>query len=248
MTNEMHDKMLERVRALLAKAESTTHPEEAKAFSAKAQELMSKYAIDAAMLDAASGRQTHFGQRRVDIGTKYTRATFTLFGQVAVANDCTLMVDGDIRKYCWIAGAESDMEATEMLYTSLRLQASREILSMVAPPGVSTTTFRNSFLYGYADEIGMRLVKARIAAREAAETQYAHTGASVALVLANKRDAVTQWLVDNKVIVPPEKAKKSSLNKPTIDGSGYRAGVEAGARADIGGRRVGAKTPVGELR
>ncbi|MFD0330099.1 DUF2786 domain-containing protein [Streptacidiphilus monticola] len=49
-------KMLGRIRALLAKAESTDFPEEAEALSAKAQELMARHSIDAALLSARSGR------------------------------------------------------------------------------------------------------------------------------------------------------------------------------------------------
>ncbi|MEE3919447.1 DUF2786 domain-containing protein [Micromonospora sp. BRA006-A] len=45
-------RMLDRVRALLAKAESTGYPAEAEAFTAKAQELMARHSIDAALLDA----------------------------------------------------------------------------------------------------------------------------------------------------------------------------------------------------
>src|SRR5690349_24678935 len=47
----MDAKVLDRVRALLAKAESTSYEEEADAFTAKAHQLMSRYAIDAALPD-----------------------------------------------------------------------------------------------------------------------------------------------------------------------------------------------------
>lgn len=43
-------KVIERVRALLAKAESTSFPEEAEAFTAKAQELITRHAIDRTLL------------------------------------------------------------------------------------------------------------------------------------------------------------------------------------------------------
>ncbi|MFD0595252.1 DUF2786 domain-containing protein [Catellatospora coxensis] len=51
-------RMLDRIRALLAKAESTGFPEEAEAFTAKAQQLMARHSIDHALIDAATGRAT----------------------------------------------------------------------------------------------------------------------------------------------------------------------------------------------
>ena len=48
---EAHEKMTKRISALIAKAESTTSPEEAAVFMAKAEELMLKHAIDRAKLE-----------------------------------------------------------------------------------------------------------------------------------------------------------------------------------------------------
>lgn len=49
-------KMLGKIRGLLAKAESTQFPAEAEAFSAKAQDLMTRYAIDHALLESDNPR------------------------------------------------------------------------------------------------------------------------------------------------------------------------------------------------
>lgn len=49
------EKVLARVRSLLAKAESTDFDDEADALSAEAQELMSRYALDRALLDHGHG-------------------------------------------------------------------------------------------------------------------------------------------------------------------------------------------------
>ena len=46
------DKLLLRVRQMLAKAESTTYEAEAEAFTAAAQQLMARPSIDEAMLSA----------------------------------------------------------------------------------------------------------------------------------------------------------------------------------------------------
>ncbi|HET8683001.1 MAG TPA: DUF2786 domain-containing protein, partial [Micromonosporaceae bacterium] len=48
-------RQLDRVRALLAKAESTTFAEEAEAYTAKAQELMARHSIDYALLSVGAG-------------------------------------------------------------------------------------------------------------------------------------------------------------------------------------------------
>ena len=47
--------MLDKVRALLAKAESTEFPEEAGALTSRAQQLMARYSIDHALLAAQTG-------------------------------------------------------------------------------------------------------------------------------------------------------------------------------------------------
>jgi uncharacterized protein YoaH (UPF0181 family) len=53
LTGEQLQKYMERITNLLAKADSTEYPEEAKTFRAKAQELMQKYRLDEANLLAA---------------------------------------------------------------------------------------------------------------------------------------------------------------------------------------------------
>jgi hypothetical protein len=55
-------RMLDRVRALLAKAESTEFPKEAEALSARAQELMARHRIDRALLAALAARDEAVGR------------------------------------------------------------------------------------------------------------------------------------------------------------------------------------------
>ena len=54
---EVDPRILERVRALLAKAESTTYPDEAETFTAGAQALMVRHRIAAAMVEARGERR-----------------------------------------------------------------------------------------------------------------------------------------------------------------------------------------------
>ena len=65
------ERMLSRIRALLAKAESTEFAEEAEALSGRAQELMAKYSIDHALLAAETGKE----ESRAGGGSRSTTPT-----------------------------------------------------------------------------------------------------------------------------------------------------------------------------
>ena len=100
-------RMLAKVRALLAKAESTTFPEEAEALSAKAQELMARHAIDAAMVDAEAGARRRPGSACGS--TTPTRAKSLLLAEVASANRCRAVWSSDLG-FTTVIGFESDLD------------------------------------------------------------------------------------------------------------------------------------------
>ena len=87
------DRALRRIRGLLAKAESTEFPDEAEALTGKAQELMTRHAVDAALLDAGSSSPggPAVGARRVHVQDPYVRAKMQLLAAVADANDVRLV-------------------------------------------------------------------------------------------------------------------------------------------------------------
>ena len=104
--------MLDRVRALLAKAESSQFPQEAEAFTAKAQELMARHSIDAALLaGAGSGGDVPEGVR---LGTDkpYDEAKALLIQQVAEANRCRSVWSDDLG-FATVLGFPADLEAVE---------------------------------------------------------------------------------------------------------------------------------------
>ncbi len=154
--------LLERVRALLAKAESTEFEEEAEAFSAKAQELMARHAIDEALLHAVDtvGEPS---VRRIHLDDPYARARASLIAAVASANRCRTVYSADLR-WVTVFGYEPDLDAVELLSASLLVQA---ISAMVRHgpqrdlDGRSRTrSFRHAFLLGFAWRIGERLCEA----------------------------------------------------------------------------------------
>lgn len=227
-------RMLEKVRALLAKAESTTFAEEAESLTAKAQEMMSKYAIDRAMLDsiaagAAGGVGADACGVRLGVDDPYAGAKAILLSEVAEANSCRAVWSKELG-FSTVFGMETDLGSVELLYTSLLVQASSAMVA--AGPQVDfrgrsrTRSFRQSFLVGYAGRIGERLREADRAGRQAAATEY---GEALLPVLASRAKVVEDAF---RATFPKIKSARSSVT----NGAGLRAGRIAAEQARLNAR------------
>lgn len=168
-------RVLHRVRALLAKAESTDFPEEAETLSAKAQELMAKHALDHAMVEAAGSATSgtdHPTGIRIWLDAPYVSAKSQLVHAVAQANRCRAVFISSVG-FCTVLGHLADLELVEVLVTSLLLQANRAMLAQGRPASSGpsrTRSFRQAFLLSYAVRIGERL-QAATEASEAAVSE-----------------------------------------------------------------------------
>ncbi|HWC36295.1 MAG TPA: DUF2786 domain-containing protein [Mycobacteriales bacterium] len=153
--------VLAKVRALLAKAESTDFPHEAEALSAKAQELIATYALDRYAVQMDEGTPDPAAVvRRLWIDAPYVDAKALLVDAVAGANHCRAVFAAALGCVN-LVGHPADLEATELLVTSLQVQADRAMLHhgrMTDGRGESRTrSFRRSFLVSYAARIRERL-------------------------------------------------------------------------------------------
>jgi hypothetical protein len=90
-----------------------------------------------------------------------------------------------------LVGHETDLEAVELLFTSLLVQAVTAMTRTSARPdryGRNTTrSFRQSFLMAYAQRIGERLSQAT---QQVGEQMAAEVGADLLPVLSARSDAV----------------------------------------------------------
>ncbi len=216
------DKILDKVRALLAKAAGTEYPAEAEAFLAKAEALMARHAIDQAMLDNSDRSNDEPAMRVIRLGAPYPVAKAILLQEIAVAHRCQSVYGyGPDRNDAHVFGFQSDLDAVELLFASLLAHGVRTMLAET--PVGNTRSFRNSFLQQYAWRIGERLQ----AARRVAEREYeSETGVSSGLVLAGRDDMV-------RSVMPSTVSRRT-----TSSGRGGRAGRSAANSADLGQQRV----------
>jgi hypothetical protein len=224
-------RVLRRIRGLLAKAESSEFPDEAEALTAKAQELMSRHAVDAALLDANSGTSApaSVGTRRVHVDDPYVRAKTQPLGAVADANGVRLVWYQRLG-IANLVGTAPDLDAVELLFTSLLLQVSLALASAERQAGrrSASRSFRRAFLLGYAHRVGERLLAAR---ERATADAAAERGVDLLPVLRNRQEAVDAAFTE---LFP---RVRSSRSRASVDGGGWYAGRAAADRADVGPRR-----------
>jgi Protein of unknown function (DUF2786) len=220
------NKVLSRVRGLLAKAESTTFAEEAEALTAKAQELMARHAIDLAMLDASAAVHGAPVARRVHLDDPYIDAKSTLLAVVAMENRCRSVFSPGFG-FATLFGFASDLDMVELLFTSLLTQATSSMLAADRPvdrAGRSRTrSFRQSFFVAFAYRIGERL-------REANETATAQAtvdlGDAFLPVLASRAVQVEN-LVDE--VFPKTRSRRATVSNE----AGWVAGRAAADAASL---------------
>jgi len=150
--SDVQAKMLTKVRALLAKAESTEFSAEAEALTAKAQALMTRHSIDEALLAADDGGSFDVRGVRVLIDQPYALEKATLLHVVAEANRVRAIWN-DFASCVTLVGQPTDVAQVDLLFTSVLVQATRAMTQQVG----SSAAFRRAFLHAFAVRIGERL-------------------------------------------------------------------------------------------
>jgi hypothetical protein len=189
---EADERILARVRALLAKAESTDYPAEAETFTAGAQSLMARHSIDHAMLTTTGQAPADEpAGRRIGIDNPYEAPKATLLDAVASANRCRAVWSKDFG-FATVVGHPTDLDTVEVLFTSLLVQATtaltREGSRAYRDGGSRTRSFRQSFLLSYAHRIRERLTETTRRETEAAAAEPGHQ--NLLPVLSRRDEAV----------------------------------------------------------
>ncbi|MEV7860842.1 DUF2786 domain-containing protein [Streptomyces hirsutus] len=218
---------LGRIRALLAKAEATGFPEEAEALTAKAQELMARHSVDEALLAVRTHAATLPGACRIGVEAPYEQTKAVLLDAIADANHCRAVWNESLG-FSTVVGFDADLEAVELLYTSLLVQAGTAMTKAEAAQKAGgrkrTKTFRQSFLAAYAHRVGARLAAA-------AEGRTSGLSDDLLPVLASRDVAVTERL-DHLF---PETT--TTRLRGVSDVAGWEEGARAADDAQVEARR-----------
>lgn len=231
------DKLLDRVRKLLAKAEDEScTPEEAQALTAKAAELMAKYGIDRALLGALKPESDVPDSRIIDIDNPWGRVKAHMLCALGAAMRCQcIMLTGESKTRIHIFGYRSDIERVDLMYTSLLLQMFNELRHTPEPVATrSIRAWRRSWLLGWVAAATNKVRTAENAAANGIKDVRTESGKTGALVLAD-RSLVVRSKVDAEYPV-------TRASRLTYTGGGYRDGYAKGQNANIGGTGLGRRT------
>ena len=230
--------MLAKVRKLLAKAEDpAATAAEAETYTAKAAALMSAYGIDRALLALSDPSLDLVGDLVIVLDRPYAADKADLLGTVASALGCRSVrrkryPDDTLELSLHLFGHRSDLQRTEILFTSLLVQALHALARTPVPSYDHPAAFRRSWLAGFTQSVGRRLDRAEAAAAEDAADRFADHGTSSTLVLADRSHAVVAARDETYPHLQQASARR-------LSGTGRHDGWAAGQRADLGGSRLG---------
>lgn len=194
-----------RIANLLAKAEGTDNAHEAEAYMAKAEELMLKFGIERANLEARKPGhvQAEIVIRKITIANGHgyadamTRIAHAVGPSFSLKTLQSNLSDG--ARVAWLIGHSNDVDDAETLLTSLLVQSRSQAIYWWKTEGKQADPYatdndawkhRREFIYAFASGVRSRLEETRNRVVEDAE-------AGTALVLVDRTDRVNRWVDDN---------------------------------------------------
>ena len=235
MTSDVPEDLLDRVRKLLAKAEGEgVTPHEAEALTAKAAELMARYGIDRARLGALRPETDKPADHVFDLDNPWAAVKAHLLAGLASALrcQCVLVNRPTPGSRVHVFGYASDLERTDILFTSLLVQMARALAQQRVPAsGGRAKAWRRSWMLGYCTAVVARVRAAEDAAVAASDADEDPVGGkSTALVLADRSLTVRRHA--------EEAYPRTRKTRVTYSGTGYRDGYAEGQKADIGSTKL----------
>jgi len=222
MVSKLSD-VISKVQKLLRVAESSDKIGEVEAAQSLAQELITKYQIEEAMLN------NHVGEGgiisfRVETPKPYAIDKSVLLNSIAKYNFCKVL-RGDT--YCMIYGYESDIQLCIALYNALSLHMINEMRIKLSKTNEIKAekhpkAWAKGFFSGYAISIEERI---RFSKSKVIKEVESDVSKSLELVVRDKQHAIEEYF--------QKLDRKKATDRKLTSVSGYRAGIDSGKEANI---------------
>jgi hypothetical protein len=265
MTEDLQTKYADKIAKLLAKAQDkAASPNEQDAFLAKAQELMTRYAIDEAMVQAAMGEEREeIVKEEITYKGVYAMELMGIGATIAKAQGARIYYSRGAKStvHLHMVGFKKDLDRARMLDASVQIQATAQQMKWARDPenpGIKSWMSpmdkfkaRRQFLIGYNAGLSSVLYEARKAAEAAAKREAAESivgndatreqdqkdaSESVALVIRNRKQQVNDYFDETY----GRGLRKVSRRYSSGGYDANNAGAAAGRRADLStGHKVG---------
>lgn len=236
------DEMKTKIAKLLSKAERTSNDKERDAFNAKAEHLMLKLGVQKAELEATGDVKP---EKIVEVTRDFpgyysiVMIPFTVnvaggFGNLTVLQQ---NLHNTLTRRAYIIGHEMDVQQFTTLLDSLSVQVmhalhvwqKENIEERRDLTDMEKYIQHRSFISGFGREVGARLADERVQ-----EEELASEGA--ALVLASKQSRINSWMEETYPKIGNAKGGARQWSSRSA-----AAGRKAGAKADLGNKRVDGK-------
>lgn len=221
---DKYERTMSRIKALLARAEHpNTPPAEAEISREQAEKLMVQYSVDrASLLEDVEAESASVSGRLVVIPNPYFIDKSVLLNQIAGVFSSVVIRRSKYELYdgeptCLVYGTKSDFDMIFTLFASLYEQMERDMFAATVPDGVNTTSFRKSFIHGFAITVSRRLDSYY-------QESLSNAAPGTAVALANIQDRAQSKLEEENPDI-----RKSHIRSTSQSGlaSGAKSGMEA---------------------
>lgn len=240
MNTDERNKIVERVKALLAMGNDVSSPNEASIALKRARALMDKHQIGMSDVESWDSDDS-FGEASVDSGTATKKWYEWLIAKVSMLNDCTVRkrrrIDANTGKeiiYYLFQGFAEDVKLSEFMASYLHEACLNLYKRDKKQMQISGNRGRNSYLMGISEGICGRIDE--MIEQRQAQSQVLSTGTS--LVLA-KAKAVTERF--GKTAYSDDKSVSA------VHQNAYEAGRKASSEVHLGSFVTSANSTVEKI-
>ncbi len=136
----------------------------------------------------------------------------------------------------YVAGFSTDLEVVEVMYHSLHTQVAAQVAGERRATAAATQRFRRSFMFGFAQRVGVLLQAARRAAEEDVGPNPNLESVPALLERTRRVDAFLHESVGRV---------RAARSPAGAEVGGWRAGAAAADGADVGRRRLPGRRALG---